>query len=196
LLHAIAGLIAPTRGHITLDTHRLGELDDDAVTLLRRRRVGFVFQAFFLVEVLTARENIALPLVLDGVDESTANRRAEALLERLGLSGRGGHLPAQLSGGEKQRVAIARAIVHQPLLLLADEPTGNLDSTSGAEVMRLLRDCVDTERVSVLMVTHDIRCAAHADRIVRLRDGRVVADQKLSGSRTPSDVLRMLGEGW
>ncbi|MFN0059964.1 MAG: ABC transporter ATP-binding protein [Planctomycetota bacterium] len=192
LLHVLAGLVLPDGGSVSVGGNEFAQLDDDALTLLRRRHLGFVFQAFFLVEVLTAIENVALPLLLDGVAEVTALARARALLERMGLAARAAHLPAQLSGGEKQRVAIARAMVHEPLLLLADEPTGNLDSRTGDDVLRLLRELVDAERLSVLMVTHDVRSASYADRIVRLRDGRVTDEQTIRGSGAPSATSREL----
>jgi len=154
-------------------------MDDDRLTLLRRRSLGMVFQAFNLVDVLTAVENVALPLVIDGVRESEADRRAREALARVGLSERAEHLPGQLSGGEQQRVAIARALVIKPVILLADELTGNLDSATGDELLHLLRRLVDEQKQTLLLVTHDARHAAWADRLLRLRDGKFVEEQKL-----------------
>jgi putative ABC transport system ATP-binding protein len=197
LLHLAAGLDVPTAGTVRVDGQLLGELDDDRLTLLRRRKLGFIFQAFNLLDVLTAEENVALPLVIDGVSELQASQRAGEALARVGLADRKGHLPAQLSGGEAQRVAIARAIVINPVLVLADEPTGNLDSSTGEQVLDLLRGLVDESGQTLLLVTHDARHAARADRLLRLRDGRVIEEQKLSPAARPlSEVLGELeGEG-
>ena len=182
LLHLIGGLDLPTAGAVYLDGTDLATLKDDALTLLRRRRIGFVFQAFNLIEVLTAEENVALPLLIDGVSEAEAHGRAVEVLEQVGVAHRRGHWPGKLSGGEQQRVAVARSLVTRPLLVLADEPTGNLDSSSGDQVLTLLRRLVDESQQTILMVTHDARQAARADRLVRLRDGRVVDIQSLSRS--------------
>jgi putative ABC transport system ATP-binding protein len=184
LLHLIGGLDAPSAGTVHVGGADLGTLDDDRLTLLRRRRIGFIFQAFNLLDVLTALENVALPLVIDGVPEATAHQRAASTLELVDLTARRDHLPGQLSGGEQQRVALARALVTAPLLLLADEPTGNLDSATSDQVMALLRNLVDERGQTILMVTHNARHAAMADRIFRLRDGRVVEHQDLP--RNPS----------
>jgi putative ABC transport system ATP-binding protein len=192
LLHLIAGLDTPTRGSITIDGQALASLDDDQVTLLRRRRLGFIFQAFNLLDVLTAQENVALPLLIDGVRDNEAQSRAEEALADVGLTDRSGHLPAQLSGGEQQRVAIARALVTRPVLVLADEPTGNLDSASGDQVLSLLRRLVDERRQTLLLVTHDARHAARADRLLRLRDGRVIEEQTLRRGEKP--LRQVLGE--
>ena len=173
LLHAIAGLVRPTSGLVRVDGADLGALADDPLTLWRRRRLGIVFQAFNLLPVLTALENVALPLALDGVARADADRRAAAALARVGVGAREAHLPSAMSGGEQQRVAIARALVAEPALLLADEPTGNLDSANGELVMGLLRSLRDERRLTIVMVTHDAGAAAVADRIVRIVDGRV-----------------------
>jgi putative ABC transport system ATP-binding protein len=194
LLHLIGGLDQPTAGAVLLDGTDLAALNDDALTLVRRRRIGFVFQAFNLIDVLTAEENVALPLLIDGVAEAEAHGRAAAALEQVGIGQRRGHWPSKLSGGEQQRVAVARALVTRPLLLLADEPTGNLDSASGDQVLTLLRQLVDEQGQTILMVTHDARQAARADRLVRLRDGQVVEVQPLSGGRPASKVLEELSE--
>jgi len=177
LLHLIAGLDRPTSGSVTVGGHELALWGDDELTLLRRRWIGVVFQAFNLLDVLSAEENVALPLAIAGTPQSLARERARRALEQVGLAHRRRHLPGQLSGGEQQRVAIARALVIEPLILLADEPTGNLDSAGGTQVMDLLRHLADTRRQTILMVTHDAGHAARADRIIRLRDGRVVAEQ-------------------
>jgi putative ABC transport system ATP-binding protein len=189
LLHLIAGLDVPTAGRVCVGGVDLAGLDDDGRTLLRRRRLGIVFQAFNLLDTLTAEENVALPLLVDGVAEAEATRRARAALERVGVAGRASHLPAQLSGGEQQRVAIARGLVTEPVVLLADEPTGNLDSAGGAAVLALLRRLVDEQRQTLLLVTHDARHAALADRLLRLRDGRVVEEQALPRRRQPGPIL-------
>jgi putative ABC transport system ATP-binding protein len=191
LLHLVGGLDTPTAGTVHVGGENLGALDDDRLTLLRRRRLGFIFQAFNLLDVLSAEENVALPLLIDGVAEAEALGRAGAALALVGLAQRRHHLPGRLSGGEQQRVAIARALVHEPLLLLADEPTGNLDSAAGDQVMALLRRLVDERGQAVLMVTHAARHAALADRIIQLRDGRVVDDQALPSAR-PAAVLQDL----
>jgi putative ABC transport system ATP-binding protein len=190
LLHLVAGLDQPSSGRIVVGGKELAALDDDAVTLLRRRSIGLIFQAFNLLQVLTAEENVALPLIVDGVDESEAQRRAHACLQLVGAAHRAGHYPAELSGGEQQRVAIARALCAQPVLLLADEPTGNLDSQASDQVIALLRQLVDHEGQTIVMVTHDAGHAAMADRLVRLRDGRVEEEQILPRGRTAAQLLR------
>ncbi len=191
LLHVIGGLEPPTDGDVRIDGRSLRELNDDELTVLRRRRIGFVFQAFNLLQVLTAAENVALPLVIDGVAESEAHARARAALDRVALADRSAHLPGELSGGEQQRVAIARAVVTNPVLLLVDEPTGNLDSRTGEKVMALLRSLADDHGQTVLMVTHDAGDAAMADRLARLRDGVVADEQSLPAGR---DAHELLGE--
>jgi putative ABC transport system ATP-binding protein len=192
LLHLIAGLAQPSAGSIVVDGVELVGLDDDRLTAMRRRRIGIVFQSFNLLPVLTALENVALPLAVDGVARGEAERRAMAALERVGVSHRAAHVPSAMSGGEQQRVAIARAIVAEPVLILADEPTGNLDSVSGDAVMRLLRALADDDREprrSIVMVTHDADDAATADRVLRLSDGCVV------GSGAAATRARTTGAG-
>lgn len=190
LLHLIGGLDTPTAGLVRLNGEDVSKLNDDQLTLLRRRRIGFVFQAFNLLDVLSAEENVALPLILDGIAESEAQRRAIAALELVGLAARRRHLPRELSGGEQQRLAIARALVTKPLLLLADEPTGNLDSATSAQIMAVLRNLVDQQGQTILMVTHDARHAALANRLLRLRDGQVIEEQRLApAARSLSRVL-------
>ncbi|MHB8867323.1 MAG: ABC transporter ATP-binding protein [Thermoleophilia bacterium] len=192
LLHLIGGLDRASEGTVLVGGEDLSTLDDDSLTLLRRRRIGFVFQFFNLLPILTAEENVALPLVIDGVDEREAARRAVAAMESVGIAHRRSHRPSELSGGEQQRVAVARALVTEPVLILADEPTGNLDSASGDQVISLLRRLVDERRQTILMVTHDPKDAAVADRLVTLKDGRVFDEQRLPGRRPPEDVLREL----
>jgi putative ABC transport system ATP-binding protein len=185
LLHLIGGLDTPTGGTVRLADEELGRLDDDRLTLLRRRRVGLVFQAFNLIDVLSAEENVALPLVIDGVPEASAHARAGAALELVGMAARRRHVPGQLSGGEQQRLAVARALVAEPLVLLADEPTGNLDSANGDQVMAILRGLVDQRGQTILMVTHNPGHAALADRLVRLKDGRVLEQKALHRAHAP-----------
>jgi putative ABC transport system ATP-binding protein len=186
LLAVAGGLTTPTTGHVQVDGTWLGDLTPAELARVRRRSIGFVFQQYNLVSTLTAAENVALPLELDGISTRAARRAADDALAGLGLAGRGRAFPAELSGGEQQRVAIARAVVGSRRLVLADEPTGALDSTTGDEVMALLRDRVDAGAAG-LLVTHDARHAAWADRIVFLRDGRLVDE---SSPRGPESLLR------
>jgi len=190
LLHLIGGLDAPTQGGVTLDNKELTSLSDDDLTLIRRRQIGFIFQFFNLIPVLSAEENAALPLMLDGVQPAIARERARSWLNRVGMGARVHHRPNQLSGGEQQRVAIARALVIEPMLILADEPTGNLDSRSGEEIVGLLRQAVDDWGKTVLMVTHDPRIASFADRIVFLKDGRIIDETRLSGIAGDEKLVR------
>ncbi|NDU71780.1 ATP-binding cassette domain-containing protein [Actinomadura sp. DSM 109109] len=180
LLHLLGGLERPTRGEAWLAGHRIDRLSERALARLRRRSVGFVFQAFHLVEELSAAENVELPALLAGLSPRAARRRAAALLEQMGLDGRARHLPWQLSGGQRQRVAIARALVNEPLVLLADEPTGNLDTAATLDVLRLFEDLRSAGQTLVI-VTHDERVAATADRLVSMRDGTFVDDTRLLG---------------
>jgi putative ABC transport system ATP-binding protein len=175
LLGLLAGLDRPTAGTIRVDGVDLCTLDEDGLARLRLARIGYVFQAFHLIPTLTALENVAVPLELAGARDARA--RAGALLEAVGLGSRATHYPAQLSGGEQQRVALARAVANRPALLLADEPTGNLDSATGAGIVELLVGLHREHGATLVMVTHDPALAAHAERIVELRDGRVVADR-------------------
>jgi putative ABC transport system ATP-binding protein len=175
VLNLIGGLDRPTSGQVWIDGVELSATDERTLTRHRREHVGFVFQTFNLLPRLTAEENVALPLMFSGVPHKERLDRALALLERVGLTHRLTHRPSQLSGGEQQRVAIARALVGQPALLLADEPTGNLDTTTGGEIMALLSEINREQQVTLVVVTHDPEVAAFADRIVKLRDGRVEA---------------------
>ena len=173
LLHLIGGLDRPSSGDLLVDGRLIGQMADDQVTLFRRNKIGFVFQFFNLLPTLTALENVALPLVLDGRAQDEAEQRAEALLRKIGLNERKKHLPEELSGGEIQRVAMARALAFDPPILLADEPTGNLDSKNGAAILSLLRQISSEERCTVVMVTHSEEAAGYGDRRIYLRDGRV-----------------------
>jgi putative ABC transport system ATP-binding protein len=175
VLNLIGGLDRPTCGEVWIDGVELGATDERTLTRHRREHVGFVFQTFNLLPRLTAVENVALPLMFSGVPRRERLDRARTLLESVGLGQRLIHRPGQLSGGEQQRVAIARALVGHPALLLADEPTGNLDTTTGAEIMALLKDLNQETELTLLVVTHDPEVASFADRVVTLRDGRVEA---------------------
>jgi putative ABC transport system ATP-binding protein len=180
LLNLVGGLDRPTSGQVFIDGQDIAQMTDRDLTQLRRRRLGFVFQFFNLIPVLNATENAALPLTLDGVEGSVARKRAEEWLERVGLEGRLRNLPDQLSGGQQQRVAVARALVTDPALVLADEPTGNLDTKSAEEIAELLKQAAQEWNRAVVMVTHDPRIAAHARRIVFMRDGRIIDDVTLA----------------
>ncbi len=175
LLGLVAGLDQPTAGRITVDDVEITRLGEDALARFRRDTIGYVFQSYHLIPTLTALENVAVPLELAG--EPHALERAGALLAEVGLAGRAHHYPVQLSGGEQQRVAVARAVCRRPRLLLADEPTGNLDSATGKQIIELLVDLHRNLGSTLVLVTHDGALAAHADRVVTLRDGRIVSDE-------------------
>lgn len=179
LLHLVAGIDVPTRGEVRVNGQNLADLDDEARTLLRRRFIGLIFQAFHLLPNLSAEQNVALPLILDGKPRRHAAAESAALLDMVGLSHRRTHLPSQMSGGEQQRVAIARALIMNPRLLLADEPTGNLDSQNGAAVMTLLYNLVRERGMTLILVTHDPSVAQGAQRQVHLCDGRIESDVHL-----------------
>ena len=174
-MHLCGAMDRPTAGDVRFEGRSIGDLDDDALTRLRRARVGFVFQFFNLLPSLTVGENIALPLLLAGVDPSATAQRVRTWAERVGIGHRLDHVPSQLSGGEAQRTAIARAVVHEPALLLADEPTGNLDSANGARIVDLLHDVNHQSGAAILLATHDAAVAAAAGRVVTMRDGRIVS---------------------
>ncbi len=174
LMHCLAGLDQPTSGSVEIDGTEITQLDDNHLTELRRQKVGFIFQAFNLLPVLTAEENIVLPLTIAGRDVD--REWVEHLIDIVALGDRRKHRPSELSGGQQQRVAIARALVTRPAVVFADEPTGNLDSSSSEDVLRLLREAVDRFKQTVVMVTHDADAASAGDRLVVLRDGRVVHD--------------------
>ncbi len=173
LLHLMGGLDRPTEGEVMVQGRIISQMPDNSVTLFRRRNIGVVFQFFNLLPTLTAVENVMLPLILDGQSRVKAGVRAETLLERVGLSGRKGHLPEELSGGENQRLAIARAFVFAPPILLADEPTGNLDSGTGESILELIRLINREEGCTVVMVTHNPRAAGYGGRVIHLRDGLI-----------------------
>jgi putative ABC transport system ATP-binding protein len=173
LLHLLGGLDTPSDGEVSLAGQRLSVLDDNRLTLVRRHNIGFVFQFFNLLPTLTAEENIALPLIIDGQDTRKHQQRIEGLLELVGLTDRRDHKPDQLSGGEQQRVAIARALVTEPTIVLADEPTGNLDSKSGSAIMDILRRSCDELGQTIIVVSHDPRATAYADSVVFLGDGQI-----------------------
>jgi putative ABC transport system ATP-binding protein len=183
LLHLLGGLDRPSGGELRLDGSRVDQLRESALARLRRTSIGFVFQAFHLVEELTAAENIELPALLAGRSPRAARARAEQLLEQVGLHDRGGHLPSALSGGQRQRVAIARALSNEPRVVLADEPTGNLDSAATLEVLRLLEQ-LRAGGQTLMIVTHDERVAATADRLISMRDGVLVEETRLSHGTT------------
>ena len=179
LLGLIAGLDQPTTGYIRVAGVEITRLSEDALARFRRDTLGYVFQAYHLIPTLTALENVAVPLELAG--DPDALPRATALLAEVGLADRAHHYPVQLSGGEQQRVAVARAMARRPMLLLADEPTGNLDSGTGKQIIELLVGLRDTLASTLVLVTHDAALAARADRVVTLRDGRVVSDEPTDG---------------
>ncbi len=176
LLHLMGGLDQPTSGSVYLAEKQLSGSDDNQTTLARRHNIGFIFQFFNLVPTLNAEENILLPLIIDGKDPKDYQARLDGLLELVGLSNRRHHRPDQLSGGEQQRVAIARALITKPSVVLADEPTGNLDTKSGKVIMELLRRSCDKLNQSIIEVTHDPRAASYADRVVFLRDGKILKE--------------------
>jgi putative ABC transport system ATP-binding protein len=189
LMHILAALDRPTSGYVTVAGTRLGELGDKAVTLLRRKHIGFIFQFFNLLPMLTADENIALPLTLAG--EKPDKAFFNDLVKRVGLADRLTHRPSELSGGQQQRVAIARALVSRPTVVFADEPTGNLDSKTGGEILDLLHESVETYGQTMVMVTHEARAAAAADRILFLADGQIVKDL---GRADEQKVLETIAE--
>jgi putative ABC transport system ATP-binding protein len=188
LMHLMAGLDKPTSGSVSIDGVDLGTLDDKHLTVLRRDRVGFVFQAFNLLPVLTAEENLVLPLTIAGRKPDAA--WLESLIETVGLADRRKHRPAELSGGQQQRVAVARALISKPAVVFADEPTGNLDSVASAEVLGLLRRAVDEFGQTVVMVTHDASSAAYADRLIVLADGRVASESRAGTADEIIDVMK------
>jgi putative ABC transport system ATP-binding protein len=179
LLHLLGGLDRATEGHVSIDGKALDSLSDDALAQIRRRKIGFIFQFFNLIPILNSVDNAALPLVLDGKPKAQAKQKATEWLQKVGLGARLHNRPDQLSAGQQQRVAIARALITDPMLVLADEPTGNLDSLAADEIAGLLYQVAKEWGRAVFMVTHDPRIAAHADRIVFLKDGKVVNETHL-----------------
>ena len=193
LMHLLAGLDAPTSGEVWLGPLEIGRMPDAQLTLVRRRRVGFVFQSFNLVPTLDVRGNLLLPFELDGRRPDIKEQAfLDELISSLGLGERLTHRPHELSGGQQQRVAIARALATSPEVVFADEPTGNLDSKTGRDVLALLRDAVDRHGQTIVMVTHDPIAASHADRVVVLGDGRIVADRERSSAEEISAFMLSL----
>jgi putative ABC transport system ATP-binding protein len=178
LLNLICGLDQPTSGSVRVEGVELAGLNDDARSRLRRQKIGMIFQTFNLLPTLTALENVALPLRLQGLSRHAARDRASAMLDRVGLRDRARHRPDELSGGERQRVAIARALIFRPPLLLGDEPTGNLDSATGEEILKLLDHLHSEYKSTIVLVTHNAQAASHCDRVVSLYDGEIVADER------------------
>jgi len=192
LLNCLAGLDTPDAGTVRIDGTLLSAMSDRERTDYRARHMGFIFQAFNLLPVLSAQENVELPLLVSGVSSADARRRALAVLERMGLADRARHAPTQLSGGQQQRVAVARALATEPTIIWADEPTGNLDSAAAGEVLDILESLRDDGAHTIVIVTHDRSVAERADRIVHLRDGRVEAQERLDSAarRPPAQLSR------
>jgi putative ABC transport system ATP-binding protein len=191
LMHLLAGLDRPTSGTVTLADVELTELDDRALTQLRRDRIGFIFQTFNLLPVLNAEENILLPLSIAGRDVD--RDWFDQLVQTVGIGDRLSHRPAELSGGQQQRVAVARALISRPAVVFADEPSGNLDSKSSGDVLELLRHAVDDFSQTVVMVTHDAHAASFADRLLVLADGRIVHDGEASSAEQALDLMKAIG---
>lgn len=194
LLHLLGGLSRPTAGTIEVAGEQVTGFNEAQWAKLRRRQIGFVFQAFHLVDELTALENVETPALLAGIGRSEARRRAMERLEQLGLSDRADHLPSHLSGGQAQRVAVARAMVNEPAVVLADEPTGNLDTAATGELLRLFAE-LRSGGQALLLVTHDPRVATSADRLLTMRDGRIVDETRLDGTSTRESMLSRLAPG-
>jgi putative ABC transport system ATP-binding protein len=192
LMHILAGLDKPTAGTVTIAGEEITALDDRALTMLRRKHIGFVFQFFNLLPMLTAEENVVLPLSIAGANAD--ERWLDDLLDRTGIADRRTHRPSELSGGQQQRVAIARSLVTRPTILFADEPTGNLDSKTGGEVLELLRESVNAYGQTTVMVTHEPRAAAIADRVLFLADGLIVRELHGATPQEVLDVMATLGE--
>ena len=191
VLHLIAGLTAPTGGSIIVDGDDVARMTATDAAALRRRRIGYILQSFNLMPFLTAAENVGMPLVLDGIRQSEVDARVAAALAMVAMSHREAHLPNQLSGGEQQRVAVARALVIEPAIILADEPTGNLDRAAAVNVMNLLRDVNERTGVTILLVTHDAEFGAYARRVLRLVDGAL---ERIDGIPGEPDRERQLGK--
>jgi putative ABC transport system ATP-binding protein len=191
LMHIVGLLDHPTSGTVTIDGQDVSHMEPNALAAVRNKRIGFVFQSFNLLARTTAQTNVELPLVYSGVGGSERSRRAREALERVGLGQRLGHMPNQLSGGQQQRVAIARALVTEPSIVLADEPTGNLDSRSGVEVMQILQDLND-QGITVVLVTHDARVARHAQRVVHIADGHIVLNEVVEDRIIANSEIKLL----
>ncbi|MGB9674003.1 MAG: ABC transporter ATP-binding protein [Anaerolineales bacterium] len=190
LLHLLGGLDFPTSGEVILSGNPLSKLNDDQITLLRRQKIGFIFQFYNLLPTLSAAENVALPLIIDGQTRQQYEDKVAQLLELVNLSDRAHHRPDQLSGGQQQRVAIARAFINQPEIVLADEPTGNLDSRSGSAILDLLRKASKEFATTIVMVTHDPRAASYADRVIFLKDGKIV--DQINGAKEVVSVSNII----
>jgi putative ABC transport system ATP-binding protein len=191
LLHCLAGLDSLTEGAVFIGDTYLAQLNDKQLTELRRKQVGFIFQAYNLIPTLTAKENITLPLMLGGDDGDA--KWIDRVIDTVGLADRVGHRPSELSGGQQQRVAVARALASRPTIIFADEPTGNLDSNSGAEILQFMRDAVDEFGQTIVMVTHDANAAAYADRAVFLGDGKIVYDMSEPTADKIIDRMKQIG---
>ena len=189
LMHILAGLDVPTSGTVSIEGRNITDMDDGELTLLRREHIGFIFQFFNLLPMLSAEENVTLPLALAG--EKPGREWVDEVIEKVGLSDRRKHRPSELSGGQQQRVAIARSLITKPTVLFADEPTGNLDSETSAEILTLLRESVDSYGQTTVMVTHDAGAAATSDRILFLADGHLVKDM---GQSSPAQVLAAMND--
>ncbi len=194
MVAVLGGLDDPSAGDITLAGQAITNLSDNEVTLVRRRKVGFIFQFYNLVPTLTAEENVGLPLLIDGQKARDYEEKIGKLLEMVGLSDRRNHKPDQMSGGQQQRVAIARAFANDPEIVLADEPTGNLDSKSGTAVLQLLRRSCDDLQQTIVMVTHDARAASYANRVVFLKDGEIVRDLPIQYRAAANEDIRTIME--
>jgi putative ABC transport system ATP-binding protein len=191
LLHCLAGLDSLTEGAVFIGDTYLAQLNDKQLTELRRKQVGFIFQAYNLIPTLTAKENITLPLMLGGDDGD--EKWIDRVIDTVGLADRVAHRPSELSGGQQQRVAVARALASRPTIIFADEPTGNLDSNSGAEILQFMRDAVDEFGQTIVMVTHDANAAAYADRAVFLGDGKIVYDMSEPTADKIIDRMKQIG---
>jgi len=189
LMHIVGLLDHPTNGTVTIDGVDVSNMDANQLAAVRNKRIGFVFQSFNLLSRTTAQSNVELPLIYSGVSGSERTRRAREALERVGLGDRLGHMPNQLSGGQQQRVAIARALVTEPSIVLADEPTGNLDSRSGVEVMAMLQE-LNAQGITVVVVTHDAHIARHAQRVAHVQDGRIVLNECVT-DRIMADIEKI-----
>ncbi len=190
LLHLLGGLDKPTDGEVTLAGKQLSLLNENESTLVRRHNVGFVFQFYNLLPTLSAAENILLPILIDGQDSDKYEDRLTRILDMVGLTGRRDHKPDQLSGGEQQRVSLARALVTEPAIVLADEPTGNLDTKTGVSIMNLLRRSCDELNQAIVVVTHDPTASAYADRVVFLRDGSIVKELRFEAAQDLNERRR------
>jgi len=198
LMNILGGLDTASSGEVILNGQPISQMDDERLSVVRRRDIGFIFQFFNLLPTLTAADNVALPLLIDGKDAGTYASRIGEMLTLVGLGERQNHRPDQLSGGQQQRVAIARALVTEPAIVLADEPTGNLDSNSSKDILTLLRRACDEKTQTILMVTHDARSASYADRVVYLKDGQIVrqleSGAEHDGKTTTQTIRAVLAE--